>query len=86
MRLRPGMRGGLLVLAFHHQIAGDVAGRNLQCAGAGEEDMGVVLANAALGFQCLFRRRLGIAGARLVLHGLVDCLHQRVHLAELVVA
>ena len=48
MCLGPGVGCCLLVLAFHHQIAGDVTGRDLQCTGAGEEDMGVVLADAAL--------------------------------------
>ena len=63
-------------------MPGDVARRHAAGAGAGDEDMGVVLADAALQREGF--RRGGAAVGRVVVerHVLVDLHHQRVQEAE----
>ena len=64
MGLCPSMCRALLVLSVHTQITRNIPRRKTHCAGAGDENMRVILTNAVTGSQRIFCRPgyLGLAG------------------------
>ncbi|MNV76019.1 hypothetical protein D3C71_1693480 [compost metagenome] len=76
MHLGPGMGCRLLRHVFHHQITGNIAGGQAHQPGGGNEDMGMVLADALAGFECQFGGGFGVGRTRHIFHLAVDLLHQ----------
>ena len=83
MRLGPGVGRVLLHPVVHHQVARDVPGGKAHLARAGEEDVGVVLADTLPVRDRLFRGPAGLGFTRCVFHLLANRSHQGVEFVEI---
>ncbi len=81
--LRPGMAGLLMHrLVRTQKVPGDEARRNAAGAGAGDEDVRVVLADPALERERLRRGRATVGGVLVERHVIGNLRHQRVQEAQ----